>query len=56
MSAFALACFIGYLLNFGAVYTAINLASVNPYPAQLIGVVVYAAFVFLTSRFFVFRD
>lgn len=54
--AFAVICFIGYLLNFAAVYSAIHIAGVNPYPAQLIGVAVYAVFVFLGGRYGAFRE
>ncbi|MEM9617831.1 MAG: GtrA family protein [Pseudomonadota bacterium] len=53
--AFASVCAAGYGLNLAAVLTAINLADVNAYIAQLIGVAIYAVFVFIGSRVFAFR-
>jgi putative flippase GtrA len=55
LAVFAAVCAGGYLLNLGAMLTAIHFAGVNAYFAQLFGVVTYAAFVFLGSRFLVFR-
>ncbi len=52
---FAAVCAVGYLLNLGAVLAAINLAQIDAYIAQLFGVAIYAAFVFLGSRFLAFR-
>ncbi|NOX94884.1 MAG: GtrA family protein [Alphaproteobacteria bacterium] len=52
---FAAICAVGYLLNLGAVLAAINLAQIDAYIAQLFGVAIYASFVFLGSRFVVFR-
>lgn len=55
LTTFAVICAAGYALNLTAVLTAINVADLNAYFAQLIGVAIYAVFVFTGSRFFAFR-
>lgn len=55
LTSFAAVCAIGYALNLAVVLTTINFAQVNPYIAQLFGVATYASFVFVASKFVVFR-
>ncbi len=55
LTGFAAACAVGYALNLAAVLTAINFMQINPYIAQLFGVAIYAGFVFVVSKLFVFR-
>jgi len=55
LTGFAAVCALGYALNLAAVLTAINFAQVNPYIAQLFGVAIYAGFVFVASKLFIFR-
>jgi putative flippase GtrA len=45
---------ICYLLNLGAVLTAISYFSANPYLAQLLGVGIYTVCMFFGCRWFVF--
>ena len=47
---------ICYLLNLGAVLTAISYFSANPYLAQLLGVSIYTVCMFLSCRWFVFAS
>lgn len=47
---------LGYLLNLAAVLFLIEFLAVDSYVAQGLGIVPYIVFVFLASRYFVFRS
>jgi len=52
---FACVVAVGYALNLSTVMTLIHIFAVNPFIAQLGGVAVYAATVFLGSRYAAFK-
>lgn len=45
---------VGYMLNLGIVLFAIEMFTLNPYVSQVFGVVLYALFMFLGAKYFVF--
>jgi putative flippase GtrA len=52
---YILCAVIAYLLNLATLTLALNTLNINPYIAQLYGIVIYSAFMFTACKLFIFK-
>lgn len=53
---YILCAIIAYLLNAATVTLALNILKINPYIAQLYGIVIYSIFMFIACKLFIFKN
>ncbi|WP_350404502.1 GtrA family protein [Pseudomonas sp. W17] len=53
---YILCAIIAYLLNAAAVLLALNVLKINPYIAQLCGIVIYSTVMFIACKLLIFKN